>query len=218
MGREFNELFNEWAQSYDQTVSGHDPEYEDVFKDYNKILSTVAEKSAGTVIEFGVGTGNLTAILNNRGINVYGIEPSEGMREIAQKKLNKVTLLDGDFLNFPQIDEEINTIVSTYAFHHLTDTEKDLAIQKYSKLLNENGSIIFADTVFPSELAKRERIRESRNQNFHRLADDLEREYYTTIPILQHIFEKYGFSVSFIQLNSFVWLIEAIKGKNLENN
>lgn len=212
MGREFNELFNEWAPSYDQTVIGHEPEYEEVFKDYNKILSTVAEKSVGTVIEFGVGTGNLTAILNNKGLNVYGIEPSEGMRGIAQKKLRNSTILDGDFLDFPQIDAEINTIVSTYAFHHLTDAEKDLAIQRYSKLLKENGSIIFADTVFPSDLAREEKIRESRNQNFHRLADDLEREYYTTIPILRRMFEKYGFSVSFIQLNPFVWLIEAIKG------
>jgi putative AdoMet-dependent methyltransferase len=211
MGREFNELFNEWAQSYDQTVTGHDPEYEEVFIDYDKILSTVAEKSTGTTIEFGVGTGNLTAILNNKGLNVFGIEPSEGMREIAKQKLRNITILDGDFLDFPQIDVEINTIVSTYAFHHLTDEEKDLAIQKYSKLLKDNGRIIFADTVFPSEEAKQERIQDSRNKNFNRLADDLQREYYTTIPVLRNIFEKHGFTVDFMQLNPFVWLMEAKK-------
>ncbi|MBS4175014.1 class I SAM-dependent methyltransferase [Bacillus sp. FJAT-49736] len=211
MGREFNELFDEWSHSYDQTVTGHDPEYEEVFIDYDKILKTVAEKSTGTVLEFGVGTGNLTAMLNERGLNVFGIEPSEGMRTIAKQKLKNITLLDGDFLDFPKIDAEIDTIVSTYAFHHLTDAEKETAIQKYSELLKKDGRIVFADTVFSTEEAKQEKIRESLKRNFHRLAEDLQREYYTTIPVLQHIFEKYGFEVSFIKLNPFVWLMDAQK-------
>lgn len=211
MGREFNELFDEWSHSYDETVTGHDPEYEEVFIDYDKILSTVAEKSTGTVLEFGVGTGNLTARLNNKGLNVFGIEPSEGMRAIAKQKLKNITILDGDFLEFPQIDAKIDTIVSTYAFHHLTDEEKDKAIRKYSNLLNEGGRILFADTVFPTEEAKQEKIRESLKRNFHRLAEDLQREYYTTIPVLQHIFDKYGFEVSFTRLNPFVWLMDAKK-------
>jgi len=211
MGREFNELFNEWSHSYDQTVTGHDPEYEEVFIDYEKILTTVANKSKGTVLEFGVGTGNLTAILNKKGLNVFGIEPSEGMRSIAKQKLKNIAILDGDFLEFPQMDVPIDTIVSTYAFHHLTDDEKEKAIAKYTNILNEDGRILFADTVFPTEEAKQEKIQESLQRNFHRLAEDLQREYYTTIPVLQHIFDKYGFSVSFTKLNPFVWLIEAKK-------
>ncbi len=211
MGREFNDLFNEWSHSYDQTVTGHDPEYEEVFIDYEKILTTVAKKSKGTVLEFGVGTGNLTAILNEKGLNVFGIEPSEGMRSIAKQKLKNITILDGDFIDFPKIDVPIDTIVSTYAFHHLTDEEKEIAIKKYSNLLHEGGRIIFADTVFPTEEAKQEKIQESLDRNFHRLAEDLQREYYTTIPVLQHIFDQYGFTVNFTKLNPFVWLIEAQK-------
>lgn len=218
MGREFNELFNEWSHSYDQTVTGHDPEYEEVFIDYEKILSTVANKSNGTVLEFGVGTGNLTAILNKKGLNVIGIEPSEGMRTIAKQKLKNITILDGDFLEFPQIDVPIDTIVSTYAFHHLTDEEKEVAIGKYSTILNEGGRILFADTVFPTEEAKQEKIRESLQRNFHRLAEDLQREYYTTIPVLQHIFDKYGFTIAFTKLNPFVWLIEAKKERRITHD
>jgi putative AdoMet-dependent methyltransferase len=215
MGRDFNELFNEWSQTYDQTVTGNDPEYKEVFMDYDYILSTVAEKSSGTVIEFGVGTGNLTNLLVNKGLYVLGIEPSNGMRKIAQQKFKNITILDGDFLNFPQINAEINTIVSTYAFHHLTDNEKDLAIQNYYKLLKNNGRIIFADTVFPTEELKQQRIQESRKKNLNRLADDLESEFYTTIPVLRNIFEKRGFTVDFNQLNSFVWLMDAKKTKVL---
>ena len=52
-------LFDEWSDSYDQAVTGHDPEYMEVFHDYNGILKEVASKAVGFVIEFGVG-GNLT--------------------------------------------------------------------------------------------------------------------------------------------------------------
>lgn len=211
LGREFNELFDEWSLSYDNTVSGNDPEYEDVFIHYDEILTKVAEHSSGTVVEFGVGTGNLTAKLLNRGLNVYGMEPSEGMRKIARKKIPFVKIMDGDFLEFPKIPEPIDTFVSTYAFHHLTDEEKAKAIKKYSTLLNKGGRIVFADTVFATLDAKDEMIRDAKRKNFNRLAEDLEREYYTTISVLQDIFNQNGFSVSFTKLNPFVWLIDAEK-------
>lgn len=211
LGREFNELFDQWSHSYDNTVSGNDPEYEDVFIHYEEILSKVAKAASGTVVEFGVGTGNLTRKLLNEGLNVYGMEPSEGMRKIAQEKLPEVIILDGDFLNFPNISEQIDTFVSTYAFHHLTDEEKGEAIEKYSHLLKDGGRIVFADTVFATEEAKKEMIHEAKQKNFHRLAMDLESEYYTTIPILQDLFNQNGFDVSFAKLNPFVWFIEAKK-------
>lgn len=211
LGREFNKLFDQWSHSYDNTVSGNDPEYEAVFLHYDDILSKVAEKASGTVVEFGVGTGNLTEKLLKNGLNVYGMEPSEGMRKIAMKKLPEAKVLDGDFLDFPSIPVQIDTFVSTYAFHHLTEEEKGTAIQKYSLLLKEGGRIIFGDTVFATEEAKSEVIKDSKRKKFNRLAEDLEREYYTTIPVLQDLFNQNGFSVSFTKLNPFVWIIDAKK-------
>ena len=60
MGREFIELFEDWADYYDDTVTGHDDEYREVFKGYEEILDRVVNISCGYVLEFGVGTGNLT--------------------------------------------------------------------------------------------------------------------------------------------------------------
>ncbi|MGE8203103.1 class I SAM-dependent DNA methyltransferase [Heyndrickxia sp. NPDC080065] len=213
MGREFNELFDQWSHSYDNTVSGKDPEYEEVFLHYDEILSKVADSSMGTVVEFGVGTGNLTNKLMKRRLTVFGMEPSEGMRKIAQEKLPDVRIFDGDFLNFPNVSESIDTFVSTYAFHHLTDKEKEIAIGKYSKLLKEGGRVVFADTVFATEEAKRGMIQDAKGKGYNRLAEDLEREYYTTISVLQDLFNQNSFSVTFTKLNPFVWLIDAKKIK-----
>ncbi len=209
VGREFNELFDQWSHTYDDTVTGNDPEYEEVFTHYDVILSEVAKNASGTVVEFGVGTGNLTKKLLNRGLNVYGLEPSSEMRKIAKDKLPEVPIWDGDFLEFPNISVPIHTFVSTYAFHHLTDEEKGKAIKKYSQLLTADGRILFADTVFATEDEKKKMIEWAKRKGFNRLATDIETEYYTTIPVLQTIFNQNGFSVEFKKLNRFVWLIDA---------
>jgi putative AdoMet-dependent methyltransferase len=211
MGREFIELFDEWSSSYDDTVAGVDQEYKEVFHKYDHILETVANKSGSTVLEFGVGTGNLSEKLLLKGKTVIGIEPSKGMREKALKRNPGLTLHDGDFLSFPKLDQEIDTIVSTYAFHHLTDDEKDAAIGHYSQLLKKDGKIVFADTAFLHEADKQERHEKVKKQGFLNLLNDLQTEYYTTLGVLEDIFKKHDFDISFEKLNEYVWLMEAVK-------
>lgn len=210
MGKEFIELFENWADSYDDSVTGHDPEYKDVFLNYDRILNNVAKRSFGHVLEFGPGTGNLTATLIRYGLKVTGVEPSPAMRRIAKEKLkNKVTIIDGDFLQFPKLP--FNTIVSTYAFHHLTNQEKEEAFSIYGNLLTPGGKIVFADTMYESEEAYNEAIKDALTKGYHNLAEDLQREYYTTIPLLKEIAEQHGFSVTFDRCNDFVWIMECVK-------
>lgn len=210
MGREFVDLFDHWADSYDQAVTGKDLEYQEVFLNYEHILNEVADIVNGNVVEFGTGTGNLTQRLLEKGCSVVGVEPSAAMRKIASNKMPHLTLLDGDFLNF-QLIGPIDAFVSSYAFHHLEDSEKANAITKYSALLSTGGKVVLADTVFGSEDEKQTFIKEAKNKHFLSLAQDLETEYYTTIPILESMFQSNGFSVRFKQLNRFVWLMEAEK-------
>src|SRR5690606_8870910 len=153
MGREFLEVFEGWAETYDSTVTGHDVEYKEVFSRYDDILNDVVQKSGHVVLEFGVGTGNLTQKLLNENKTVYGVEPSKPMREIAIEKLKGYSLKidDGDFIVFKKPEEQIDTIVSTYAFHHLNDTEKNQAFIEYSNILEKGGKIVFADTMFENK-------------------------------------------------------------------
>ncbi|WP_017379203.1 class I SAM-dependent methyltransferase [Paenisporosarcina sp. TG-14] len=210
MGREFVEIFDEWVHSYDESVSGKDPEYRDVFAKYDEILLAVAKKSFGTVVEFGTGTGNLTAKLIAAGYSVIGIEPNAAMRTVTAKRFPELTIIDGDLLVF-EAPQKVDTFVSTYVFHHLKDPDKEKALSLYASLLPIGGKIVFADTVFTSEEAKQAQISKERARGFNNVADDLEREYYTTIPVLTETFEKAGFTVQFEQMNDFVWLMDAIK-------
>lgn len=209
MGIEFIDLFEEWAGSYDDSVAGKDPQYAAVFLHYDKILKEVTKYTIGSVLEFGVGTGNLTRKLMEKGSTVFGVEPSEAMREIAAKKLPKLLLHEGNFLDFPDFVSPIDSIVSTYAFHHLTDTEKDTAIAKFADLLTTNGKVIFADTMFESASAKENIIENAAKKGYTDLIADLNREYYPTIGTLKELFEKNQFSVTFEKMNDFVWLLVA---------
>ncbi|UTR13248.1 class I SAM-dependent methyltransferase [Salipaludibacillus sp. LMS25] len=210
MGREFVELFNRWADNYDKTVQGVEEEYRAVFEGYDAILQEVAHRSSGNVLEFGAGTGNLSSLLLHKADKYMGVEPSEKMRKISEEKL-AMALYDGDFLSFSKPSWPIHTIVSTYAFHHLTDKEKAQAAAAYSQLLSEGGKVVFADTIFINDDAKHDMIKKAESVNYLNLAQDLQTEYYTTLPILQTLFETEGFTVDFKKMNSFVWIMEAVK-------
>ncbi|WP_312093337.1 class I SAM-dependent methyltransferase [Niallia sp.] len=210
MGKEFLEIFEQWADSYDDSLT-NDKEYEAVFRHYDRILTNVAERSAGHVVEFGPGTGNLTLKLIEKGLTVTAIEPSPAMRRLAKDKIGtKAQLIEGDFLHF-KLDSTPNTFVSTYAFHHLTDQEKDEAIKQYSNLLPKGGKIVFADTMYVTKEAHYQAIKGATGKGQNNLAEDLQREYYTTIPILTEILEKNGFSARFEKMNDFVWIMEGKK-------
>jgi putative AdoMet-dependent methyltransferase len=211
MGREFVDIFDEWIDSYDASVAGEDPEYRDVFEGYDEILNAVTSKVVGTILEFGTGTGNLTAKLIDAGHQVIGIEPNTAMRRITANRFPLIEIKDGDLVDFETGSMSIDSIASSYVFHHLTDEEKGIALKKYAQLLPINGKVVFADTIFITEDAKQAQIDKERARNFHNVADDLEREYYTVLPVLLKLFLEAGFEVTFKQLNDFVWLMDATK-------
>ncbi|MGP4075474.1 methyltransferase domain-containing protein [Halobacillus sp. K22] len=213
MGVEFVDLFNQWASSYDDTVSGNDIEYKEVFEGYDEMLELLAGLSRSPVMEFGVGTANLTRKMINQNKVVFGIEPSSEMRRIANLKCPEAAIYDGDFLNYPQLMTPIQSIVSSFAFHHLTTSEKIEAIQKFDDKLESGGQVIFIDTLFKDEGHKQALIKDAETSGYLNLAQDLQEEYYGYLEELKEMFSNQGFEVSFKQMNKYAWLIQAKKGE-----
>lgn len=209
---DFTTLFDEWSAHYDATVFGEDEQYREVFERYEEILNFVAERAFGKIVEFGVGTGNLSVRLQQSGQLLVGIEPSQEMRAIAEQKIPNLTIQDGHFLNY-KLSERVDSIVSTYAFHHLTDEEKERAIYKFARSLRPGGKVIFADTMFVADEVFAKTIERAEQRGYDRLAADLKSEFYPTIPVLQSLFEKGGFTTRFTQMNHYVWVVEATKGE-----
>ncbi|WP_342389146.1 class I SAM-dependent methyltransferase [Salinicoccus bachuensis] len=212
MGREFLDIFTGWAKDYDTFTTGSDDQYKEVFRGYDGILQTIADCSGSHVIEFGIGTGNLTKKLLAAGRTVYPIEPSEEMRYLVAAKLpENIEIIDGDMQDFPLPPFKVDTIISSYVFHHLKREEKAEVLTHYFDLLEDGGKVLFADTMFMDHAFYEEKVAEAARNHFYGLKADLEREYYPMIPDLYHQFNDAGFSVSLMQMNTFVWIIEGVK-------
>ncbi|AMA71878.1 MULTISPECIES: class I SAM-dependent methyltransferase [Aneurinibacillus] len=208
---QFNHVFEQWADQYDKTVFEKKDEYAEVFQGYEQILRTVVEElnlpAGSRVLEIGVGTGNLTAHLLEKEWDVYGVDPSPDMRRIAARKLPHFTVADGHFLSIPEEIGKVDGIVSTYAFHHLTDAQKARAIQELADRLTEKGMIVFADTAYADEEARDAIHERVRSQGALTLLNDLQTEYYPLLSTVKEAFEDVGLRFSARQLNRYVWLM-----------
>lgn len=69
----------------------------------------------------------------------------------AKSKMPMANLIEWDISNgLPDFVQEktYDSIISTYALHHLTDEEKVVFIQKLLPLISENGKIFIGDIAF----------------------------------------------------------------------
>ena len=145
--------FDNWAGEYDQSISRLCEGYP--FEGYYEVLSFVnrhVNLSNGTrILDIGVGTGLLTKELYNKGAEIYGIDFSPKMLELASRNMPLGQFLCHDFTNgMPNELRQMkfNYIISSYAIHHLDDDKKIDFIEQLKGSLKEDGKIIIADIAF----------------------------------------------------------------------
>lgn len=107
------------------------------------------------VLELGVGTGTLTALLLEQfpHAHVTGIDLSRRMIGRARSKLrpfrDRVTLVDGDLGEFETASYD--AIVSALAIHHLRDADKWRLFRRIYRALPRGGYFGDADDHLPED-------------------------------------------------------------------
>lgn len=167
--------FNLWAEDYDQTVQLIEENNQYPFAGYKQILNLIfneiMQTPASNVLDIGFGTGVLTSKLYNEGHSIDGIDFSSEMIAIAQAKMPEANLIEYDITNGlpPQFkDKQYDAIVSTYALHHLDDSEKVSFITELLPLLKENGRLFIGDIAFQNSAA----LNACRQENSHQWDED----------------------------------------------
>ena len=147
--------FDLWANDYDRTVQISEENNEYPFAGYKEILNLIfneaMQKDGSHVLDIGFGTGVLAAKLYENGHHIDGIDFSEEMIAIAQQKMPKARLLQADITNGlpePVSGSSYDSIISTYALHHLTDAEKTVFIETLLARLEPDGKIYIGDIAF----------------------------------------------------------------------
>ena len=99
-------------------------------------------------MDIGAGWGALALAIAPLIDEVIAIDPSKKNLDVAELKANEKNLKNiefvvGDFLQL-NVEEKVNTIVSSIAFHHVFDYQKE-AIQILWDLLKDEGRVVLCD-------------------------------------------------------------------------
>ena len=145
-------VFDVWADGYDESVRLADESDAYPFAGYATILKEiygcVCASRAKAVLDIGFGTGTLAGQLYQQGCDVFGQDFSSRMIQLAQEKMPRAQLYQGDFsLGLVQElkQQRYDAIIATYALHHLTDEQKVAFFQELLPLLQDNGCIYVGD-------------------------------------------------------------------------
>ncbi len=144
-----------WADNYDQTVQVSEETNSYPFAGYKEILNQlyneIMKRELSVILDIGFGTGILANKLYENGHQIEGIDFSDRMIEIASRKMPKARLLNWDIsrgLPSEVKEKRYDSIVSTYALHHLTDAEKKTFLEEAVALLKVDGTLYIGDVAF----------------------------------------------------------------------
>lgn len=108
-----------------------------------KLRIMLGDLKGKKVLDAACGTGRLIPLLQTKGATVTGLDISEKMIEIAQKKFPKAELLVGDMENMPFKDQSFDLVVAAFAIVHLKYLDK--FFEECYKVLKNDGKIILTN-------------------------------------------------------------------------
>jgi len=106
--------------------------------------------SGKTILDVGSGTGDFLQTAKNNSWNVYGIEPNEKARAIANSKTKNQVFDTNTLQEFES--ETFDVITLWHVLEHLPNLETE--IQNLNRLLKPNGRLVIAVPNFKSYDAK----------------------------------------------------------------
>ena len=113
-------------------------------------------------VDLGAGTGLLALAIAPRVRELVAVDISEQMLArlddaAAADGVHNVEPVIADLRRLPLEDESATLVVSNYAFHHLDDPGKELALAEARRILRPGGRLVICDMMFAISLAPRDR-------------------------------------------------------------
>ncbi len=151
-------IFERWAARYDQSVQTD----QGIFASYDALLAEVVGaagvKAGMSVLELGVGTGNLAQKFVALGCEVWGVDFSPAMLAIAREKAPQVTLVQMDLTGeWPAVvQRRFDRVVANFVLHEFDLATKIGLLQRLAAdHLAEQGRIVIGDVAFATAESRR---------------------------------------------------------------
>ncbi|MCP5178671.1 MAG: class I SAM-dependent methyltransferase [Pseudomonadales bacterium] len=199
--------------NHDDDAAGYDADVRDethpIRTGYNALLTWVAAQvsdCAGTVVDLGCGTGNLSIRLAAH-LDLIGVDISANMLAIARDKLanRNATFVQADLLGAFERIPRVDAIVSTYAVHHLTADEKSTLFRLCAATLAPGGRVVFGDLMFGSRPAATDYLQWLETDGQQALADDIRDEFFWYVDECELALRDAGFTVRSQRFSDLSW-------------
>jgi putative AdoMet-dependent methyltransferase len=212
-GQVFNH--DEEANAYDNDVRN---ERDPIRAAYDHILAWVIREAridfSSRVLELGSGTGNLSCLIPQCG-ELVCVDLSEQMEAIAQSKLGHIRnrrFIKTDILDVFDLERvPFDSVISTYAVHHLTDNEKRLLFSKVFSSLVPGGRAVFGDLMLQNQEEKLSKIQEYLSKGDAKTAQAIEEEFFWSIDAAKADLIVLGFQVETKRFSDLSWGVVARK-------
>lgn len=139
-----------------QQVAQYDARQRTALAEEQKLVTRLNIRPNDHVIEFGCGTGAFSMAAAMAGANVTAIDVSPAMLNYVSAKARDMELnircVHSGFLSFDE-DAQADFIVTQFAFHHLPDFWKAVALHNMHRLLKPRGVFYLRDVVYTFETA-----------------------------------------------------------------
>ncbi|MFC0006295.1 class I SAM-dependent DNA methyltransferase [Micromonospora siamensis] len=133
--------------------------YDTVAVDYDRLIPEVVEGPmdtgmlaafaeqvgrTGPVAEIGCGTGRITAHLRDLGLDIFGVDLSPGMVEVARKRHPELRFAVGSMTDLSLTDGGLAGLVAWYSIIHLPPETLPEVFAEFHRVLAPGGRLLLA--------------------------------------------------------------------------
>lgn len=130
--------------------------FRDPVAEANAVLDRLDVAADACLIDFGCGTGTFALEAARRCARVYAVDVSPAMLRRARVKAaaaraENISFCHGGFLSYVHQGPPADVITTTFAFHHLPDYWKGVALGRLQKMLQAGGRFYLSDVVIAED-------------------------------------------------------------------
>lgn len=114
----------------------------------------VSGVGGGPVADMGCGPGKVTAYLAGLGVDVFGIDISPRMVELARRAYPDLTFTVGSMTEPPVGDGELGGVLAYYSTHHTPPDQLPLVYTEFHRTLVPGGRLMLAGHVGDDQLRR----------------------------------------------------------------
>lgn len=132
---------------YRKSAKWYDTLIEPLNADLRKIGLKMWPPTKGmSVLDVGCGTGTHLELYLRAGCEVFGIDASPAMLDVARQKLGaRATLHGGDASQMPYHDGTFDLIIVTLTLHEMADSIRSAVTGEMKRVLKKDGRILVID-------------------------------------------------------------------------